>query len=67
MGAFLVFLPLLVFLMIGLWQGIRFLPRYAASSYPAFAVLTSFLLCGLWAGGGWRRWAGLFLLAGNGR
>jgi len=64
MGAFLVFLPLLVFLMIGLWQGIRFLPRYAASSYPAFAVLTSFLLCGLWAGGGWRRWAGLFLLAG---
>jgi hypothetical protein len=62
MGAFLVFLPLLVFLMIGLWQGIRFLPRYAAASFPAFAVLASLFLCAAWTAGGWRRWACLLCL-----
>lgn len=64
LAVFLVLVPLLIFLVIGVWQNIRFLPRYAASSYPAFAVLASFLLCRLWASGGWRRWAGLFLLTG---
>jgi hypothetical protein len=61
---FLVLVPLLTFLAIGVWQGVRFLPRYAASTYPAFAVLASFLLCSLWSEGGWRRWAGLLLLVG---
>lgn len=64
LAVFLVLVPLLTFLVIGVWQNVRFLPRYAASSYPAFAVLASFLLCSLWASGGWRRWAGLLLLVG---
>ena len=59
---FLVLIPLLTFLLIGVWQGIRFLPRYAVSSYPAFALLASFFLCAAWTAGGWRRWAGLLWL-----
>lgn len=50
-GSFLVLLPLALFLLVGYVEGVRFLPRYAATSYGAFAVAGSTLLCSAWQAG----------------
>jgi hypothetical protein len=50
-GSFLVLLPLALFLLAGYVEGVRFLPRYAATSYGAFAVVGATLLCSAWHAG----------------
>lgn len=50
-GSFLVLLPLALFLVAGYVEGVRFLPRYAATTYGAFAVAGSTLLCSAWHAG----------------
>ncbi len=47
-GSFLVLLPLALFLVAGYVEGVRFLPRYAATSYGAFAVVGATLMCSAW-------------------
>jgi len=48
LGIFLVLLPLAAFMLVGYVEGVRFLPRYAATSYAAFAVIGATLLCSSW-------------------
>jgi hypothetical protein len=50
-ASFLVLLPLALFLVAGYVEGVRFLPRYAATSYGAFAVVGATLLCSAWRAG----------------
>ena len=47
-GSFLVLMPLALFLLAGYVEGVRFLPRYAATSYAAFAVVGATMLCSAW-------------------
>lgn len=47
-GLTLVVLPLLLFMLIGYLQGTRFLTRYAAASYPPFAVLVAIIASAAW-------------------
>jgi len=48
---FLVLLPLALILLAGYIEGVRFLPRYAATSYGAFAVVGATLLSSAWHAG----------------
>lgn len=48
LGLFLVLLPLALFMVVGYVEGVRFLPRYAATSYGAFAAVAGILLCSSW-------------------
>jgi hypothetical protein len=48
LGLFLVLLPLALFMIVGYVEGVRFLPRYAATSYAAFAAVGGILLSSSW-------------------
>ena len=48
LSIFLVLLPLAAFMIVGYLEGVRFLPRYAATSYAAFVVIGATLLCSSW-------------------
>jgi len=50
-GSLLVLLPLALFLVAGYVEGVRFLPRYAATSYAAFAVVGATMLSSAWHAG----------------
>ena len=50
-GSLLVLLPLALFLVAGYVEGVRFLPRYAATSYGAFAVVGATILSSAWHAG----------------
>lgn len=52
-AGFLVLLPLVLFLLIGVVKEIRFLPRYAAVSFPAFCLVLGLLFSHVLQSGKW--------------
>jgi hypothetical protein len=44
----LLIVPIMILYFLGVFQGIRALPRYAITSFPAFAVVTAFFASEVW-------------------